>query len=298
MSSEVLFAINQRLRRLESPIAEARETVRLLEEDERTLTWMRKIEDARLRHVERLVHDLEPKGRVKRVLLRMIGGMGPDLARRIAGILLEPVTGELEELRESLADARQEARRLEGEEWTLKARKREIEYASWSRDVKTIRRFEAPGRVRTALTRMVEDVFATMKRQEKAGEADDLEEVWRLMEVEKAQRAQLRGLWRIDPVRHDKGTWTAVTREKRLAGGGKGARLPAMRAMSATRERLKEARVHGSPSEIQRLEEEERMLREMGIEIGDWILPEPRLAGLLAPPATSPSQSGMNGLRH
>ena len=116
MSSTILFAINQRLWRLKKPLAEAREKVRRLEEDERTLTWMQKVEDARLRHVERMVRDLEPKGRVRRVLMRMIGVKRPDMVRDIAGILLEPVADELEELRKRLADARKEACRLEEEE--------------------------------------------------------------------------------------------------------------------------------------------------------------------------------------
>ncbi len=51
--------------------------------------------------------------------------------------------------------------------------------------------------------------------------------------------ARLHALWRIDPVRHDRGIWTAVSREKRLPHG-MGAALPAMRAERATRERLKE----------------------------------------------------------
>ena len=45
MSSTVLFAINQRLWRLKKPLADAREKVRRLEEDERTLTWMQKVDD-------------------------------------------------------------------------------------------------------------------------------------------------------------------------------------------------------------------------------------------------------------
>ena len=261
MSSTVLFAINQRLWRLEKPLEDAREKVRRLEEDERTLTWMQKVEDARLRHVERAVRDLEPKGRVRRVLMRMIGVKRPDMVRDTAGILLEPVADELEELRKRLADARKEFCRLEGE-----------------------------GRVRTALMRMVEDVFATMKRQDDACGTDDYEEVWRLWEVEKAQRVRLHALWRIDPVHHDRGTWTAVSKEKRVPHG-KGAAFPAMRAERATRERLKEARVRGYPSEIQRLEEEERMLKEMGAEIGGCVVSERfRPAGFLAPPCDEASR--------
>ena len=65
-----------------------------------------------------------------------------------------------------------------------------------------VRRFDAPGRVRTALTRMVDDVFATMERREEAREAGDDREVERLEEVEKAHRAQLHAFWCIDPVSH------------------------------------------------------------------------------------------------
>ena len=77
--------------------------------------------------------------------------------------------------------------------------------------VDTIRRFEAPGRVRTALTRMVDDVFATMKRREDARDAGDDREAERLDEVEKAHRARLNDYWGIDPVSRADGTWTAVT---------------------------------------------------------------------------------------
>ncbi len=296
MPADILFAINQKLWRLEKLLDEVREKVRGLEEDERALAWMHKVEDARLRHIERVVRGLEPQGWVRRLLMRLIGATRPDMVRDITGILLEPVVGELEELRKRLADARKEVCRLEEEARRLTSRKHEITYARKRPNEETIRRFEAPGRVRTALTRMVEDVFATMKRQEKAGEAGDFEEIWRLMEVEKAQRAQLHALWRIDPVCHAKGTWTAVTREKHLPHG-MGACFPAMRAENVTSERLKEARIHGCRSEVQRLEEEERMLREMGDEIGGCVILEPRPAGFLAPPKTSPSQSGMNG-RH
>ena len=284
MSSTVLFAINQRLWRLEKPLGEAREKVRRLEEDERTLTWMQKVEVARLRYVERMVSDLEPQGRVRRMLMRLIGVKRPDMVRNIVEILLEPVTDELEELRKRLADARKEAYRLGDEEHELTSRKAEATRARWLPDEETVRQFEAPGRVRTALMRMVEDVFATMKRQDDACGTDDYEEVWRLWEVEKAQRVRLHALWRIDPVRHDRGTWTAVSKEKRVPHG-KGAAFPAMRAERTTRERLKEARVRGCPSEIQRLEEEERMLKEMGDEIGGCVVCERfRPAGFLAPP--------------
>jgi len=75
-----------------------------------------------------------------------------------------------------------------------------------------------------------------------------------------------------------------VTKEKSLPHG-MGACFPAMRAEDATRERLKEARVRGSPSEIQRLEEEERMLKERGDEIGGCVISHRFYpAGLLPPP--------------
>ena len=60
-----------------------------------------------------------------------------------------------------------------------------------------------------------------------------------------------------------------------------GARFPAMRVEISTRERLNEARVHVGPSEIQRLEEVELMLREMGDEIGGCVIREPRLPSFL-----------------
>ena len=86
------------------------------------------------------------------------------------------------------------------------------------------------------------------------------------------------------------GTWTAVTRDKTLPQG-MGACFPAMRAEDSTRERLVEARVRGCPSEIQRLEEEERMLREMVDEIGGCVISERFYpAGLL--PAPRRSQRG------
>ena len=46
---------------------------------------------------------------MRRVLMRLIGVKPPDMVRDIAGILLEPVADELEELRKRLADARKEA---------------------------------------------------------------------------------------------------------------------------------------------------------------------------------------------
>ena len=102
-------AINQRLWLLKKPLGEAREKVHRLEEDERTLTWMQKVDDSRMRRVERMVSDLEPQGRVRRMLMRLIGVKRPDMVRDIAGFLLEPVADELEELRKRLADARKEA---------------------------------------------------------------------------------------------------------------------------------------------------------------------------------------------
>ena len=279
MSSEPLLAINQKLWRLEK----ARERVRRLEEDGRKLTWMYKVEDTRLRHVEGMVRDLEPKG-MPRVLMRMIGVTYPDRVRDIAGIVREPVANELKEVRKRLAGARNTVSRLEEVERELTRRKSGIEYASWQPEEETIRRFEAPGRVRTALTRMVEDVFATMRRQDEASDAGDFEEVWRLLEVEKAQRAQLHGLWRIDPVRRTPGAWTAVTKKKR-AEGGKGAAFPAMRAKWATGDRLKEARVDGCPEEIRRLEEEERLLDERVDDIGGCLVPAPFYPAGLLPPA-------------
>ena len=114
MSSTILFAINQRLWLLKKPLGEAREKVHRLEEDERTLTWMQKVDDSRMRRVERMVSDLEPQGRVRRMLMRLIGVKRPDMVRDIAGFLLEPVADELEELRKRLADARKEFCRLEG----------------------------------------------------------------------------------------------------------------------------------------------------------------------------------------
>ena len=148
-----------------------------------------------------------------------------------------------------------------------------------------VRRFDAPGRVRTALTRMVDDVFATMERREEAREAGDDREVERLEEVEKAHRAQLHACWCIDPVSRAEGTWTAVTSEKCLPQG-MGACFPAMRAADATRIRLMEARARGCPSEIQRLEDEERILDEMSDEIGGCVYSERFYpAGLLPAPA-------------
>ena len=284
MSSTILFAINQRLWLLKKPLGEAREKVRRLEEDERTLTWMQKVDESRMRRVERMVSDLEPPGRVRRMLMRLIGVKRPDMVRDIAGFLLEPVTDELEELRKRLADSRKEFCRLEDEEHELTSRKSKITRALRQSDEETVRRFEAPGRVRTALVRMVDDVFATMKRQDEASVAGDFEEVWRLLEVEKAQRAQLHGLWRLDPVRRTPGAWTAVTKEKRVEGG-RGEAFPAMRAKWATGDRLKEARVDGCPEEIRRLEEEERLLDERVEDIGGCLVPAPFCpAGFLAPP--------------
>lgn len=148
----------------------------------------------------------------------------------------------------------------------------------------TIRHFEAPGRVRTALTRMVDDVFATMTRREEARDAGDDREAERLGEVEKAHRARLNDYWGIDPVSCADGTWKAVTRDKSLPHG-MGACFPAMQAEDATRARLSEARGRGCPSEIQRLEEEERMLREIADEIGCCIFfSRPRPSGFLPAP--------------
>ena len=87
MSSTVPIAINQRLWRLEKPLEEVREKVRRLEEDERTLTWMQKVDDSRMRRVERMVSDLEPQGRVRRMLMRLIGVTRQDMVRDIAGFL-------------------------------------------------------------------------------------------------------------------------------------------------------------------------------------------------------------------
>ena len=138
--------------------------------------------------------------------------------------------------------------------------------------------------MRTALARMVDDVFATIKRQVEACKADDFAEVSRLMEVEKAQRAQLHGLWRIDPVRHGQGTWTAVTMEKTVPHKYFAA-LPALDAECATRERLKEARVRGCASEIQRLEDEGCLLDEWLREIIRYMNSRRnRLRRYLAPP--------------
>ena len=290
MSSTILFAVNQGLWFLKKPLEEAREKVRRLEEDERTLTWMQTVEDGRLRHVERMVRDLEPQGRMRRVLMRLIGVKPPDMVRDIAGILLEPVADELEELRKRLADARKEFYRLEGEQLKLKSLKSEVTYARRQSDEESVRRFEAPGRVRTALVRMVDDVFATMKHQDDACDAGDYMEVWRLWELEKAQRARLHGLWRLDPVRRTPGAWTAVTKKKKVEGG-LGACFPAMDARSATRERLKEARVDGCPEEIRRLEEEERLLDERVTEIGGCVVCERfHPAGFLAPPCDEASR--------
>ena len=262
----IRFFINRKLGYLEKPLEEAREKVRLLEEDERTLAWMHRVEDGRLRRVERLAADLEPLGRVRRMLLRLIGVKSPD----IAGILLGPVADEREELRRRLADARRKFGRLKEEHGELNYRKKEITRARRQHEEllhgeETVRHFEAPGRVRTALARMVDDVFATMKRQLEACATDDFAELSRLMEVEKAQRARLHGLWRIDPVRHGQGTWSAVTKENSVPY--KYAALRTFSAERSTRERLKEARVRGCPAEIQRLEDEERLLDERILEV-------------------------------
>ena len=69
---------------------------------------MQKIDDSRMRRVERMVSDLEPQGRVRRMLMRLIGVTRQDMVRDIAGFLLEPVTDELEDLRKRLAGARKE----------------------------------------------------------------------------------------------------------------------------------------------------------------------------------------------
>ncbi|MDE0047479.1 MAG: hypothetical protein OXU19_16750 [bacterium] len=144
---------------------------------------------------------------------------------------------------------------------------------------------------------MVDDVFATIGRQEEALDAADYEEVWRLREAEKAQRAQSHGLWRIDPVSGTEGTWAAVTREKRLAQG-MGACFPATQVTDATRLRLMEGCIRGCPSEIQRLEEEERMLDEMSDETGGCVISHRFYpAGLLPAPGTSYPLPRMNGHR-
>ncbi len=161
--------------------------------------------------------------------------------------------------------------------------------------VDTIRRFEAPGRVRTALTKMVDDVFSTMKRREEARDAGDDREAERLEEVEKAHRARLNDYWGIDPVSRADGTWTAVTKDTSLPQG-MGACFPAMEAEDATCERLAEARVRGCPLELQRLEDEECMLREMADEIGGCVIPERFCpAGLLPGPRTSQKGRARSG---
>ena len=281
--------IKRKLWYLGKPLEDAREKVRRLEEDERTLTWMLKIDDARRRRVERMVSDLEPQSRVRRMMMRLFGMIPADMVWDMAGALFDPVADELEDLRKRLADARMEFDRLDGEHRHLT--RREEDYAHDLRQYQVrlhgaepVRRFEAPGRVRTALVRMVEDVFATIGRQDEACDADDTDELWRLREVELAQRAQLHGLWRIDPVFRMPGTWTAVTKEKTVAVG-KGMHLPSARAERLTRERLKEARIAGCPAEIRRLEEEKRLLTERSRELRrarHGLAPRP--AGLLAPP--------------
>ena len=261
MSPATLTEIERTLWRLEKHLAEARENVLRLGEDERTLEWMYKIEKARLRKIDDArVDQFFEKARtyctwgwVRRALMRMIGVKRPDirrdLVREIDGLEKDPVAVELRALRGRRVAAQNKAIRLKEVEQELKSRKREAEYARWRSAEETIRRFEAPGRVRTALTRMVEDVFATIRRQEEALDAAQYEEVLRLWEVEKAQRALLHGLWRIDPVRHGQGKWTAVTKEKRLPHG-MGTDIPTMQAADATRQRLIHARVRGCPSEI------------------------------------------------
>ncbi len=107
--------INERLWSLEKPLEEAREKGRLLEEDERTLAWMHKVEDARSVRVERMIGALAPRRRVRRILTRLIGMNPPDMVRDIAGILLEPVVEELDGVRKRLADARSEFSRLDAE---------------------------------------------------------------------------------------------------------------------------------------------------------------------------------------
>ena len=287
MSGFVVYFISERLEALEKPLEEAREKVRRLEEDERTLTWMHKVEDTRLRHVERVVGDLAPRGRVRGLLMRLIGVKRPDMMRDIAEVLQGPVADELEALRGRLADARSEVGHIEEERRRLTSARDEISHAAREReraDAEMVRRFEAPGRVRSALTRMVDDVFATIGRQEEAGMAGDFEEVRRLMEVEKAQRARVQALWRIDPVDQDPGTWTAIPAERHLPRG-MGAAFPAMRAERATGERLKAARVDGCAAEIQRLEEEERLLDERVDDIGGCVFSTSfRPAGFLPSP--------------
>ena len=148
----------------------------------------------------------------------------------------------------------------------------------------TVRRFEVPGRVPTALTRMVDDVFATMRRREEACDAGDDCEVERLEEVEKAQRVRLHDYWRIDPVSRADGTWTVVTRDKRV-WGGKGMHLPATRAVYLTRDHLIVARADGRTEGVRRLEEEERLLMERGRDLRyDRFGLTPPPVGFLAPP--------------
>ena len=310
MSPATLTKIDRQLWRLEKPLAEARENVRRLEEDERTLEWMYTIEKARLRKADdarvdqyfEMARTYHSWGWVRRALMRMIGVKRPDirrdLVRDIDRIEKDPLADELRAVRKRLTAAHNKAHRLKEVNETLKSRKREAEHARWRSDDETIRHFEAPGRVRTALTRMVEEVFATIRRQEEAFVASDYEEVWRLWEVEKAQRVQLHGLWRIDPVRHGQGTWTAVTKEKRLPHG-MGTDIPTMQAADATRQRLVQARVRGCPSEIQRLEDEERVLEKMFGEMGGCIYSERfyPAAGLLPSPGTAYPLPRMNG-RH
>ena len=160
-----------------------------LEEDERTLTWMHKVDDAHLRYVERVIRDLEPKRRVRTVPMRMMGATRPDRVWDIAGIFREPVADEPKDLRRRRVDARNAVSRLEGVARQLTLRKNEIEHVRWRPDEETVRRFDAPERVRTTLTRIVEDVFAVMGGRDEASEAGDFEKVWRPLEVEKAQRA-------------------------------------------------------------------------------------------------------------
>ena len=116
------YFIDRKLGYLEKPLKEAREKVRLLEEDERMLAWMHKVEGGRSARVERAIGALEPRGRVSRMLMRLVGVKSPD----IAGILLEPVAEELEELRRCLADARREFSRLDGEHGELTYRRKEL----------------------------------------------------------------------------------------------------------------------------------------------------------------------------
>ena len=304
MSWTMLSATDPQMRRLEGDLAVARETLRLLERDKKTLERIRKVEEARLntfaaarwRHSMQVLRIFEPWPRLGGKVMRKIGvNPPPPSGWDVAGIFLDPVDDVLLEVRNRWAAAHNRVRRLEEVEQTLKSRRDETSYALWRSDEETIRRFEAPGRVRTALARMVDDVFATIRRQEEALDSADYEEVWRLWEVEKAQRAQLHGLWRIDPVSREDGIWTAVTKEKRLPQG-MGACFPAGYARNDTRERLAEARVRGCPSEIQRLEEEERMLDEMSDEIGGCVISHRFYpAGLLPAPGTSCPLPRMNG---